>query len=202
MCDAIMPRKMLGSEFADDLCSLIPMFRRRQKYFLSTALLLFVLSATASLRGQTADGGDRDVTFKSYVRAAIAARDEGNVDAALQNYAQALQLDPKWQEGWWNVGTLQYELDHYADAIPAFRALAELAPQASPAWTFLGLCEFETKDYAAALEHLLQGQSLGGIDDPEIARVAEYHLALLLIRAGDFDRANEVLARLANAGQS
>ncbi len=59
------------------------------------------------------------------------------------------------------MGTLQYERDHYAEAIPAFRALAELAPQASPAWTFLGLCEFETKDYANALEHLSKGHALG-----------------------------------------
>jgi predicted Zn-dependent protease len=197
-----MPRKMLGSEFAGDSCPLIPMFRCRSKYFPSLALLFFVLSAAARLRAQTTDSGDRDATFKSYVRAANAARDAGNTDAALHDYVQALRLDPNWQEGWWNVGTLQYERDQYMEAIQAFRALAELAPQASPAWTFLGLCEFETKDYAAALKHLLQGQSLGGIDDPEIARVAEYHLALLLIRAGDFDRANEVLASLANAGQS
>ncbi len=201
MCDDIMPRKMLGSEFADLSAAQTIMLRCCVKYFGLVATLLLSLLATGAAHAQTATGAKDAAAFQNYVRAANAARDAGNTDAALQNYAQALQLDPKWQEGWWNVGTLQYERDHYADAIPAFRALAELAPQASPAWTFLGLCEFETKDYASALEHLLQGQALGGIDDPEIARVAEYHLALLLIRAGDFDRANEILARLAKAGQ-
>jgi tetratricopeptide (TPR) repeat protein len=201
MCDNIMPRKMLGSELADLSPAQMAMFHCRAKYFGLFAMLFFSLLAAGASHAQTANAGKDDAAFQNFVRAANAARDAGNVDAALQNYAQALQIDPQWQEGWWNLGTLQYERDHYAEAIPAFRALAKLAPQASPAWTFLGLCEFETKDYASALDHLLHGQALGGIDDPEIARVAEYHLALLLIRAGDFDRANEILARLAKAAQ-
>ncbi len=202
MCDDIMPRKMLGSELADLSAAQTPMFHRRAKYFGFFAMLLLLLLGTAAARAQTAHGGKDDAAFQNYVRAASAARDAGHTDAALQNYAQALQIDPKWQEGWWNVGTLQYERDHYAEAIPAFRALAELAPQASPAWTFLGLCEFETKDYANALEHLSKGHALGGaVDDPEIARVAEYHLALLLIRNGEFEKATARLAAVAGSGQ-
>jgi tetratricopeptide (TPR) repeat protein len=162
-----------------------------------------LLCATAPFaRAQTAADGTGDTPFKTYVRSANAARDAGNIDAALQNYREALKMDATWQEGWWNLGTLLYERDRYADAIPAFQTLAGLAPQASPAWTFLGLCEFETKDYANALEHLFKGEALGGVEDAEIARVAKYHLGLLLIRAGEFDRAHAVLAGLASAGQS
>jgi tetratricopeptide (TPR) repeat protein len=123
------------------------------------------------------------------------------MDLAVHDYQEALKLQPAWQEGWWNVGTIEYERDHYAGAIPAFRMLARLAPEASPAWTFLGLCEFGTKDYFYALAHLSKGESLGGARDAQIARVAKYHLGLLLIRSGDFDKATALLSALASTGE-
>ena len=85
---------------------------------------------------------------------------------AIRDYRGALTLQPDWQEGLWYVGTLEYERDHYGEAIPAFQRLTQLAPKAGPAWNFLGLCEYETKDYAKALQHLAIGQKLGDMDDP------------------------------------
>jgi tetratricopeptide (TPR) repeat protein len=165
---------------------------------------LLLCCAAPRLRAQAPAGSNPapDSTFQTYAQSAAAARDAGRPDEAVRNYQAALKIDPKWQEGWWNLGTLLYEHDQYADAIPPFQTLTQLAPQASPGWTFLGLCEFETKDYTNALDHLSQGEELGGVDDPEIARVAKYHLALLLICTGDFDRAKFALASLASAGQS
>src|SRR5271165_266571 len=141
-------------------------------------------------------------SFQTYAQSAAAARDAGRFDDALRDYQAALKIDPSWQEGWWNLGTLLYERDHYAEAIPAFQQLAELAPHASPAWIFLGFCQFETKDYSHALENLKEGQRLGGIDDPEIARVARYHLALLLIHDGQFDDPDSTLGSFAITGQN
>src|SRR5271156_3371503 len=166
------------------------------------ALLLCTAAAITPAQNAPDSTPAPDSPFQSYAQAAAAARDAGNMDAALQNYRDALRIDPKWQEGWWNLGTILYDRDRYAEAIPAFQRLTELAPNASPAWTFLGLCEFETKDYANALEHLSKGETLGGVDDAEIARVAKYHLGLLLIRFGKFEQASKVLAGLTSAGQS
>jgi tetratricopeptide (TPR) repeat protein len=168
----------------------------RLRKYSRTFLLLAVPLCASPPRSQTAvSQSSENSSFQTRAQSAAAARDAGNANEALREYREALQLDPNWQEGWWNVGTLEYERDHYVEAIPAFRSLAKLAPQSSLAWTFLGLCEFETKDYASALDHLLKAQSLGGVDDPEIARVAQYHLALLLIRNGAFENGNEVLTR-------
>jgi Flp pilus assembly protein TadD len=61
------------------------------------------------------------------------------------------------------------------------------------AWALLGLCEFELKDYGNALSHLEKAQSIGFGDDPEITRVSSFHLALLLIRQGDFERGSDLL---------
>ena len=83
-----------------------------------------------------------------------------------------------------------------------FSGLRNWLPEAGPAWNFLGLCEYETKDYAKALEHLTTGQKLGDTDDPEISRVAKYHLALLLIYSGDFEAGTAELRPLVAEGQT
>jgi tetratricopeptide (TPR) repeat protein len=132
-------------------------------------------------------------SFDAAAQAASAARDAGHTDEAIENYRRAVAIRPGWQEGWFYLGTLQYAVERYAGAIPAFQKLTQLAPSIGAAWNFLGLCEFETKDYANALTHLEEGQKLGAADDPEIARVSKYHLALLLNRTGDFDRATAML---------
>jgi len=132
--------------------------------------------------------------FEPVAKSATAARESDHTAEAIQDYHRALEMNPRWEEGWWYLGTLLYDGDHYSEAIPAFQKLVDLVPTAGPAWDFLGLCEFETKDYGNSLEHLEKGRGLGDADDPDTARVANYHLALLLIRTGEFDQAFAQLA--------
>src|SRR5262245_31582474 len=80
------------------------------------------------------------------VKRADQAREAGQLDEALELYQKALQLQPKWSEGWWDVGTILYERDRYAEARDAFRNLVALSPKRAPAWGMLGLCEFQTRD--------------------------------------------------------
>jgi len=140
-------------------------------------------------------------SFEAYAKFAAAAREAGRIVDALRYYHRALEIRPDWGEGWWYLGTLEYDQDRYADAIPAFQKLVQLAPAAAPGWIFLGLCEFETRDYQKSLEHLKKGQALGDADDPEISHVAKYHLALLFIRNGEFDPATALLASTFGQGQ-
>jgi tetratricopeptide (TPR) repeat protein len=156
------------------------------------ALTCLVAPASAGYAAANAAPQTTQADFNAVAKAATAAREAGEAPVAIENYRRAVAIRPDWQEGWYYLGTLQYEADRYAEAIPAFQTLVQLAPAIGPAWNFLGLCEFETKDYANALLHLEKGQKLGG-DDPEIARVSRYHLALLLNRNGEFDRATAML---------
>ncbi len=174
----------------------------RRLNFPFIAILALLLSATvAPLHAQDSSNPLNESDFNESVRRGNEAREAGRTADALRNYSAAVKINPKWQEGWWSIGSLEYERDHYTEAASAFRNLATLAPQASPAWTFLGLCEFELKDYSAALEHLSTGDQLAGPDtDQEIARVARYHLALLRIRTGDFIPAHELLTSSAGRG--
>src|SRR6266849_4280725 len=164
-------------------------------------LTLFSLSCVflETVHGQ-APSGDASTTFEALVKSAAAARESGRASDAIRDYQRALEIRPDWGEGWWYLGTLQYDSDQYSEAIPSFQKLVQFVPGAGPGWSFLGLCEFETKDFANSLEHLRKGQSLGDGDDPEIARVSKYHLALLLVRNGNFEEATSLLA--ASFGQS
>jgi tetratricopeptide (TPR) repeat protein len=134
--------------------------------------------------------------FDALSRSATAAREAGRPADAISLYQRALQLRPDWVEGWWYLGTLLYDADQFRDAIPAFQKVAELAPQAPDTQNFLGLCEFEVADYDLALQHLNKGHAfVSAQDDPQLARVVSYHLALLLNRTGQFDRALAILSK-------
>ena len=147
--------------------------------------LAFLLTITSA--------GQNGESFQSIVQSANAARDAGNTDEAIRDYSRAVALRPDWAEGWWDLGAMQYESNQYADAVASLRKLVKLAPNSAAGWSILGLSEFETKDYGDALASLEKAQLLGGIGDPDIAHVSAYHLALLLIRNGEFERASALL---------
>ena len=145
--------------------------------------------AASALCQQASSSPDLD----SLKKQALAEGEAGAVDAAIRDYGRALALDPDWRVGWFNLGTIEYTADRFPDARSSFERVVGFAPDLGTAWRLLGLSEFETKDFANALTHLERAQSLGVDEDPEIQRVATYHLALLLIRGGSFERASDLL---------
>ena len=132
-------------------------------------------------------------SFEKLSAQATSQREAGKIEESIDSYKSALQSNPGWAEGWWYLGTLNYDSDKYSEAIPAFRHLTELNPRMSAALAFLGLSEFAENDYPAALEHLRHGHDIGYVDDPDLAKVAEYHLAMLLNWNGEFEQASQLL---------
>jgi tetratricopeptide (TPR) repeat protein len=143
----------------------------------------------------------QDASFEELAKSAAAAREAGNVQQAMQDYRRAVQLRPDWTEGWWYLGTMAYDADHYAEAIPAFQKVVALAPAMGTAWTFLGLCEYGQKDYKNALAHLEKGKTLGDSEDANLARVAHFHLAVLRIREGAFTEGANLIAAEFSQGE-
>lgn len=180
------------------------MFMPRPGSFIFLFFFAFCICITAVMATAQTPTVEQNpsASFETLAQSAAMAREAGKTDQAIRDYQHALELQPDWAQGWWYFGTLLYDADHYQDAIPAFQQLVQLAPHLGPAWNFLGLCEYERKDYANALTHLVRGQELGSSDDPEIARVSAYHLGLLLIRNGEFDRGSATLKSVASQGQS
>jgi tetratricopeptide (TPR) repeat protein len=171
-----------------------PVLKASIHYRPTVPLLAFFLLFCFFVSTAHGQGPSGDKTFEELEKSATAAREAGRANDAIRDYMKALEIRREWSEGWWYLGTLQYDNDQYSEAIRSFQKLVQLAPGAGQAWSFLGLSEFETKDYANALEHLKKGQSHGNGDDPEITRVSQYHLALLLIRNGNFEDATSLLA--------
>jgi len=159
-------------------------------------LFLLLVSLVASCFASPSFGQNNpsDSSFDNLAKLATAAREAGKSDEALDNYRRAVEIRPDWEEGLWYLGTLQYDADHFAEAIPALQKVVQMDPALGSAWNFLGLCEFETRDYPNSLTHLQKGQAVGTGDDPEIARVSKYHLALLLIRSAEFEQARAILS--------
>jgi tetratricopeptide (TPR) repeat protein len=124
---------------------------------------------------------------------AVKEGEAGKTVEAIRDYQQALALQPDWKEGWWNLGMLEYSGSQFQDAQSTFEKVTAFAPNLGIAWGLLGLSEYETGDYDDALGHLQKAETLGMQDDDEVARVSEYHLGLLWIRAGEFDRASTML---------
>jgi len=162
--------------------------------FATTIFLLVLLALNQNLPGQINALSSGPQGFEDLARQATAAREQGHANEAVRFYQQALSLHPDSEEGWWYLGTILYDGNHWADARSAFAKVVELDPNLGPAWSFLGLCAYETQDYSAALTALQKGHELGFAQLPAIKNVADYHLALLLIRIGDFQRANELLS--------
>ncbi|HEX6771897.1 MAG TPA: tetratricopeptide repeat protein [Acidobacteriaceae bacterium] len=133
-------------------------------------------------------------------RTARTEAEEGKTPEAIRDTQRALALDPNWKEGWWNLGTLQYEANQYQDAVRSFEKVTGYAPNLGSAWALLGLCEFELKQYPTSLAHLEKARALGLGDDAETARVASYHLALLLIREGQFEPGAAILQSAFESG--
>ena len=133
-------------------------------------------------------------SFESFARQAASARESGQNRQAIAYYRQALALRPDWDEGLWYLGSLYYDTDKYSEAVPVLRKLVALHPDAAPAWSLLGLSEFELKNYPHSLSDLQHAVDLGSQDDPAAAKVAQYHLALLLNLNGKFDAATKLLS--------
>lgn len=170
---------------------MLPIRPSRATILLALALALpFTAKAPAQGTPGTSQSAQSVQSLEQQADTALAA---DNADEAIRDYSQIVALRPNSAQDWWNLGTTQYQANHYTDAVASLRKLTELAPNAAQAWDMLGLSQFETKDYSAALANLKKAQSLGGNEDPEIARVATYHFALLLIRSGDFEQATTLL---------
>ena len=134
--------------------------------------------------------------FATLSAKADAARDANQLDEAAALYRRALALRPSWAEGWWSLGTLEYDQDHYAKAAYAFQKFIPLQSSNGTAHAMLGLCEFELGHDKAALEQIEKGKSLGLQKNAEVWNVVLYHEGILLQRKGSFQAAQDTLEGL------
>ncbi len=164
--------------------------------FLFTALLLFLAVPSTTAQTHPASSSQATNSFAMLAAKADAARDAEHLDEAASLYRRALILRPSWAEGWWSLGTLEYDQDHYAKAAAALQKFVSLRPADGTAHAMLGLCEFELDHENAALRDLEKGKKLGLQKNPDLWHVVLYHEGVLLQRKGSFQAAQETLEEL------
>jgi len=180
---------------------------------LVTLALVFLLVASVSISAQTrtkrgttkpkpptASTPRQDADFDNAVKLGDEARNAGRLDEALASYGKAVQIRPRWPDGWWYLGAIFYEKDLYTQARDAFRNLAALEPDRGPVWGMLGLCEFQMRNYEPAVIALQRGRSLGFNGNQELESVVRYHAALLYARFEKFEIAFEILREFLRSG--
>lgn len=135
--------------------------------------------------------------FDAIAKQAASARAENRAIEAIHLYREGVKLKPDWSEGWWYLGTLLYEQDQFAAARDAFRNVTKTDPNGGPAWAMLGLCEYQTREYQAALAHLQEGLRSGLGDNSSLTHVARYHRAIILTHLSEFESALQTFVLLA-----
>jgi len=161
-------------------------------------LPVVALLILAAPKGQSAGHPDAMPAFDNLSHQAEQARDAKQFDEALSLYKKALTLKPEWQAGWWNAGSIAYDLDNYSECASDFSRLAALKPDLAPTWTYKGLCEYRLRDYAAALKSLTEVQRLKFQEEQDLSRAAMLHLALVLTKLGYPEKAIVVLFDLSS----
>jgi tetratricopeptide (TPR) repeat protein len=139
------------------------------------------------------------LSFDEVAKRAAAARDKDALDEAIRWYQEGARQRPNWDEGLWYLATLLYDKDRFGEARDAFRRFLVVKPEAGPAWALRGMCEFRLKEYDGALRSLQKGTDLGYGTNTAVQRAAWFHLAMLLVRVGQFERAVGPLTFLARS---
>ena len=182
-----------------------PRFRKcgGKPLFLTCSFLSLLLFWSAPVIGQTTrkQKPNGEAQFEHFVKQADEARLAERFDEAISLYGKALNIKPKWPEGWWYIGAIFYQKDLYPQARDAFQNLVALEPDRGPASAMLGLCLFQTREYERAAVALERARSSGVNDNAELARVVRYHTALLYIHFEYFENAFEVLNEFVRSGQ-
>lgn len=165
----------------------------------TTLISLYPVFGQSAPKARSASpaGHSADAALERISKEAEAARNGNRVDEAIALYKKGIALRPSWQEGWWYLGTLYYDLDNYEQGRDAFKHLTLINPDVAVAWGMLGLCEYQTRQYEEALKHLRHGIELGVAADPSISDVMHYHFVLLLTRFGEFQEAMKNLGMFA-----
>jgi tetratricopeptide (TPR) repeat protein len=171
--------------------------KKRKKYCRAGLVLMAILAVAWPTVSRAQESPSE---FDALASQADAARINSDAPHAIQLYSQALKLNPKWGQGWWYLGLLQYETDAYAAAQESLTQYIALDPNAGPATALRGLCEFELGDWNSSLADIERGMSLGAASQPRNEQILRYHEAVLFTRLGKFQDALRAFAWFAKKG--
>ncbi len=75
----------------------------------------------------------------------------GNYRGAIKYYDEALLIDSKFADGWYNKGLVLFKLNNYQGAIKCYDKVLEIDPEFADGWYSKGLVFYELKSYQDAI---------------------------------------------------
>lgn len=215
-------KRFLETGFAKPLCLRVAVVKKPassngfgfknnlQRLSLFILMMAFLVSHSSPVFGQSPQRAKRkspaqsaakvSPQFNALAKQADKAREENRLNDAIALYLQALQVNPKWAEGWWYLGSIFYDRDRYTEGREALRNLLALQKNNGPGWALIGLCEYQLKNYDAALADLQYAPPLGLGGNKELMEVVRYHAGILMTRSGQFELGYEALRDFAREG--
>ncbi len=124
---------------------------------------------------------------------------EGRLAEAAEAYRGLLACTPDWAEGWWRLGTLEYDRGSFAAARDAFSRLIEHRPDHGLGYLFRGLASLKLQHWPEALDDLRRSRDRGLGPDRRFHILAAHSEAAALCRLGRYDEAFPLLRQLVNA---
>ncbi len=117
---------------------------RSTAYLAGMAMLPALIAPGTSLSAQRAPNTRSSPgAFGQLAKQAAEASKEHRLEDAAVLYRKALVLRPRWTDGWWSLGTIEYDQDHYSKAAQAFQEELALDAHNGTAHAMLGLCQSE-----------------------------------------------------------
>jgi Tfp pilus assembly protein PilF len=147
-------------------------------------LLVITLAFSSVLYGQSAK------TAQALTDEGIKLFDDGKYDEAIAKYKEAIKVDPKYSNAYYEIGYTLFNNDRPLEAIPYLETTIKLHPNAGGAYDLLGSIYDDDKQSAKAIEYYLKGISV----DPAYQRLY-YNLGLTYYRKKEYTLAEEKLIK-------
>lgn len=159
--------------------------------------LAFALSpfATPARSSQTDVGREREI--QAHAQKAQEALKSGNPGTADREFRAVLALDPNNTDAHGNLGVIRFFQADWAGAAEQFRRVLKVRPSLWKAQALLGICE-KRLGHPDEAQRLLE-QSAPHLEDSALRIQAGLELVEIPYRAGDLDKAVEIVDTLERA---
>jgi Flp pilus assembly protein TadD len=122
--------------------------------------------------------GDNGQALTSYLQAARAAGDKGDIATQLEALSGVLEINPNYLTALYSRGSIFLSQGNYQQAAQDFSKVIEIDSRHLNAHYKLAEAFYKSKDYAAALQTYEKTAKLNFTDPKPIAYIAETYLAM------------------------
>lgn len=166
--------------------------QKRQNLSFITILLTGLL--WYSLTGFPSEANSR--VLQQIGQEADGAISSGNLHTALALLEKGLKIDPDWTDGLWKAGLVLYQEDAYDRARHYLSRLTTVDGTRGVGWALLGMCEFQLRNFRAAIEDITRADRLGIPTQSGLQDAAHLNRAMACIQISEFGTAIEYLNKL------